>query len=165
MVQRELAKIIEKIIKLRIEDIIKKGELNVKTSDEIKNINKDIENETKIKKTKSIKKSIPKDEKILNPYTLFIKDVTGIIKNKTNLNYLSNNIVNRIKNYEDKNRKEQFKEFGIIWKELNDETKDKYKKLCQNKDFTNIRYNDMVGKISTPKIPRKKKSKESLKNN
>lgn len=163
MVQRELAKIIEKIIKLRIEDIIKKGELNVKTSDEIKNINKDIENETKIKKSKSIKKSIPKDEKILNPYNLYIKDVTGIIKNKTNLNYLSNNIINKIKNYEDKNRKEQFKEFGIIWKELNDETKDKYKKLCQNKDFTNIRYNDMVGKISTPKIPRKKKSKESLK--
>lgn len=163
MVQRELAKIIEKIIKLRIEDIIKKGELNVKTSDEINKINKDIENETKIKKSKSIKKSIPKDEKILNPYNLYIKDVTGIIKNKTNLNYLSNNIINKIKNYEDKNRKEQFKEFGIIWKELNDETKDKYKKLCQNKDFTNIRYNDMVGKISTPKIPRKKKSKESLK--
>lgn len=163
MVQRELAKIIEKIIKLRIEDIIKKGELNVKTSDEIKNINKDIENETKIKKSKSIKKSIPKDEKILNPYNLYIKDVTGIIKNKTNLNYLSNNIINKIKNYEDKNRKEQFKEFGIIWKELNDETKNKYKKLCQNKDFTNIRYNDMVGKILTPKIPRKKKSKESLK--
>lgn len=165
MVQRELIKIIEKIIKLRIDDIIKKGELNVKTGDEIKNINKDIKNETKINKIKSIRKSIPKDEKILNPYTLYIKDVTGIIKNKPNLNYLPNNIVNRIKNYKDKNRKEQFKEFGIIWKELNDETKDKYKKLCQNKDFTNIRYNEMVEQISTQKIPRKKKSKESLKNN
>jgi hypothetical protein len=165
MVQRELTKIIEKIIKLRIDDIIKKGELNVKTGDEIKNINKDIKNETKINKIRSIRKSIPKDEKILNPYTLYIKDVTGIIKNKPNLNYLPNNIVNRIKNYKDKNRKEQFKEFGIIWKELNDETKDKYKKLCQNKDFTNIRYNEMVEKISTQKIPRKKKSKESLKNN
>lgn len=163
--QKDLIKIVEKIIKLRIEDIIKKGNLNEKTSNEIININKIISNEVKVKKTKKNKKDVPKDEKIMNPYTLYIKDVTNIIKEKSNLNYLSNEIINKIKDCKDKKRSEQFKEFSMIWNELDDSIKNKYKKLCQNKDFTNVKYNEMVGKVSTPKTPRKKKSKESLKNN
>lgn len=169
MEQKELNKVINKLFKIRINDIIIKGELDEETGDKIKNVNNDIENEMKTKKIinikKNVKKTIPKDEKKMNAYNLYIKDVTNIIKDKPNLNYLPNNIINRIKNYKDKNPADQFKEFSIIWNELSDDIKNKYKKLCQDKDFTNIKYNEIVGKVSTPKIPRKKKSKDSLKNN
>lgn len=161
-IYKDLDKVIEKIIKIRIDDIIIKGNLNEKTSTEIKNINENIIKEIKIKKPKKIKNKIPKEDKILNEYTLFIKDVSEIIKENPNLNYLPNNIINKIKNSKDKIAKEQFKDFGSIWNDLNKEIKDKYKKLCQNKDFTNNKYNKIVEKSGTQKIPRKKKSKENL---
>lgn len=163
-IQTNLNKVVEKIIKLRIDDIIIKGNLNEKTSIKIKDINENIAKEVKIKKPKKEKKIIPKEDKILNEYTLFIKDVSGIIKEKPNLNYLPNNVVNKIKSSKNKIAKEQFKDFSYVWNELDKEIKDKYKKLCQNKDLTNNKYNEIVGNPQIPKIARKKKSKESLKN-
>lgn len=163
--ERKVTNIIEKLIKLRIDNIIEKSNLDIEIGDKIKDINKNIENETKIKSKNKIKKYVSKDEKKMNSYTLYIKDVTNIIKESPNLKYLPNNIINRIKNCKDKKRNEQFKEFGDIWNELPNDIKIKYKNLCQNKDFTNIKYNEMIEKISTPKMPRKKKSKDSLKTN
>lgn len=90
--------------------------------------------------------------------------MSGIIKEKPNLNYLPNSAINKIKSCKDKIAKEQFKTFSSVWNELDIEIKDKYKKLCQNKDLTNNKYNEIVGKPQTSKIVRKKKSKESLKN-
>lgn len=55
---------------------------------------------------------------------------------------------------------DKFKEFARIWKILDEETKNKYKNLCQNKNFTNGKYNELV--IKTPKQIRKKKSKENI---
>lgn len=164
--ERKVENIIEKIIKLRIDNIIEKSNLNTEIADKIKGINENIKNETKIKnrkKSKNEKKHISKDDKKMNPYTLYIKDVTNIIKGKHNLNYLPNNIISEINIYKDKTRSEQFKGFSIIWNGLNNEIKNKYKELCQNKDFTNFKYNKIVEKASTHKLPRKNKSKESLK--
>jgi hypothetical protein len=161
--QKDLNKAIEKIIKLRIEDIVLKSNLDDKIGNQIRDINEDISKEIKIKKTKNDKKIIPKEDKILNEYTLYIKDVTEIIKDKNNLNYLPNNIVNKIKKCKDKNAKDQFKDFSSIWNELDKEIKDNYKQLCKNKDFTNNKYSETVGKAQTPKTPRKRKSKETLK--
>lgn len=163
-IQTTLNKTIEKIIKLRIDDIIVKSNLNEKTSIKIKDINENISKEVKIQKTKKVKKKIPKEDRILNEYTLYIKDMSGIIKEKPNLNYLPNSAINKIKSCKDKIAKEQFKTFSSVWNELDIEIKDKYKKLCQNKDLTNNKYNEIVGKPQTSKIVRKKKSKESLKN-
>lgn len=163
-IQTTLNKTIEKIIKLRIDDIIVKSNLNEKTSIKIKNINENISKEIKIQKTKKVKNKIPKEDRILNEYTLYIKDMSGLIKEKPNLNYLPNSAINKIKSCKDKIAKEQFKTFSSVWNELDIEIKDKYKKLCQNKDLTNNKYNEIVGKSQTPKIARKKKSKESLKN-
>lgn len=162
-IQTDLSKIVEKIIKIRIDDIISKGNLNEKISNQIKDVNEIIAKEVKIKKYKKEKKNIPKEDKVLNEYTLYIKDVTGIIKENPNLNYLPNNIVNKIKNCKDKDRKVQFKEFSSVWNGLDKEIKNKYKQLCKNKDLTNNKYNEIVGKPQTPKTPRKRKSKESLK--
>jgi hypothetical protein len=163
-IQKELKKVIENIIDLRIEDIINQGNFDNKVNNDIININKIISNEKiKTKNKKSLKNNIPKDEKKMNPYTLYIKDVTNIIKNKNNLNYLSNEIINKVKNSKDKKCNEQFRDFSIIWNELPDEIKNKYKELCKNKDFTNEKYNKTIGKHSISKVIRKKKSKESLK--
>jgi hypothetical protein len=161
--QKDLNKAIEKIIKLRIEDIVLKSNLDDKIGNQIIDINEDISKEIKIKKSKKDKKNIPKEDKILNEYTLYIKDVTEINKEKNNLNYLPNNIVNKIKKSKDKSAKEQFKDFSTIWNELDKEIKDNYKQLCKNKDFTNNKYYETVVKRQTPKTPRKIKSKESLK--
>lgn len=164
--ERKVENIIEKIIKLRIDNIIEKSILNTEIADKIKGINESIKNETKIKnrkKSKNEKKRISKDDKKMNPYTLFIKDVTNIIKGKHNLNYLPNNIISEINIYKDKTRSEQFKGFSIIWNGLNNEIKNKYRELCQNKDFTNFKYNKIIEKISTQELPKKKKIKESLK--
>lgn len=163
-IQKEFKKVVEKIIDLRIEDIIKKGNFDNKVNNDIINTNKIISNEKiKTKNIKSLKKNIPKDEKKMNPYTLYIKDVTNIIKNKNNLNYLSNEIINKVKVSKDKKRNEQFRDFSIIWNELPNEIKNKYKELCKNKDFTNEKYDKLISKPSTTKVPKKKKSKESLK--
>lgn len=163
-IQKEFKKVVEKIIDLRIEDIIKQGNFDNKVNNDIINTNKIISNEKiKTKNIKSLKKNIPKDEKKMNPYTLYIKDVTNIIKNKNNLNYLSNEIINKVKVSKDKKRNEQFRDFSIIWNELPNEIKNKYKELCKNKDFTNEKYDKLIGKPSTTKVPKKKKSKESLK--
>jgi hypothetical protein len=163
-IQKEFKKVVEKIIDLRIEDIIKQCDFDNKINNDIINTNKIISNEKiKMKNKKSLKIKIPKDEKKMNPYTLYIKDVTNIIKDKNNLNYLPNEIINKIKVSKDKKRNEQFRDFSIIWNELPDEIKNKYKELCKNKDFTNEKYKEVISKSPTPKIPRKKKSKESLK--
>lgn len=161
-IYNDLNKIIEKIIDLRIDDIIEKGNIDKKISEQIININKNITKDVKIK-DKNVKKNIPKDEKILTLYTAFIKDSNNITKNKDNLNYLPNNIINKIKSYENKSAKEQFKEFSIIWKGLDDNIKNKYKDLCKDKHFTNADYNNIANKLQSPKAIRKKKSKESLK--
>lgn len=163
--EKKVENIIEKIIKLRLDNIIEKSEINTEIGDKIRNINENIKNENKIKnkKVKNIKKDIPKDDKKMNSYTLYIKDATNVMKENPNLNYLSNDVINKVKTYKDKKRSEQFKEFSIIWNGLSDESKNKYKKLCHDKNFTNIKYNEIIGKKTTPKIPRKKKSKDSLK--
>jgi hypothetical protein len=163
-IQKELKKVVEKIIDLRIEDIIKQSNFDDQINNDIINTNKIISNEKiKTKNKKSLKNNVPKDEKKMNPYTLYIKDVTNIIKNKNNLNYLSNEIINKVKLSKDKKCNEQFRDFSVIWNELPDEIKNKYKELCKNKDFTNEKYNKVTGKPPTPKAPRKKKSKETLK--
>lgn len=162
-IQKDLNKAIEKIIKLRIEDIVLKSNLDDKIGNQIRDVNEDISKEMKVEKSKKDKKIIPKEDKILNEYTLYIKDVTEIIKEKNNLNYLPNNIVNKIRKCKDKSGKEQFKDFSSIWNELDKEIKDNYKQLCKNKDFTNNKYSETVEKGQTPKTPRKRKSKETLK--
>lgn len=162
-IQKDLNKAIEKIIKLRIEDIILKSNLDDKIGNQIIDINEDISKEMKIIKSKKDKKNIPKEDKILNEYTLYIKDVTEIIKDKNNLNYLPNNIVNKVKKCKGKSAKEQFKDFSTIWNELDKEIKDNYNQLCENKDFTNNKYSETVVKGQAHKTPRKRKSKETLK--
>jgi hypothetical protein len=164
--ERKLINIIEKFIKLRIDNIIEKSDLDIETSNKIKDINKNIESENKIKKIKinrKNKKNIPKDEKVMNPYTLYIKDATNIMKEELHLNYLEDEDINRIKKCKDKKRNEQFKELSIIWNKLDNNKKDKYVNLCQNRDFSNIKYKETVENLSSSKIKRKKKSKESLK--
>jgi hypothetical protein len=157
--ERKIANLIEKIINIRIDDILEKSNLSIEINNKIKEENKNIVNEKKVKK---VKKTIPKDDKIMNPYTLYVKDATNMMKDISHLNYLQD-YIKKIKDCKNKRRNEQFKEFSIIWNNLDNEVKNKYINLCQNKDFSNSKYNEMVKKTSTPKIPRKKKSKESLK--
>lgn len=57
--------------------------------------------------------------------------------------------------------REQFKELSNIWNNIDMEIKEKYIKLCQNKDFTNFKYNELIDK-TTQKQPRKKRSKDNL---
>lgn len=161
--ERKLINIIEKFIKLRIDNIIEKSDLDIETSNKIKDINKNIENENKIKINRKNKKTISKDEKVMNPYTLYIKDATNIMKEELHLNYLEDEDINKIKNCKNKKRNEQFKELSIIWNKLDNDKKDKYIVLCKNRDFSNTKYKETVEKSSSPKIKRKKKSKESLK--
>lgn len=52
----------------------------------------------------------------------------------------------KIETYKNKSAKEQFKEFGDTWKNMDDKIKNKYKKICQNKDFTKEKYNEIVKK-------------------
>lgn len=53
--ERKVENIIEKIIKLRIDNIIEKSNLNTEIADKIKGINENIKNETKIKNRKKSK--------------------------------------------------------------------------------------------------------------
>lgn len=161
--ERKLTNIIEKFIELRINNIIEKSNLDIETSNKIKNINKNIKSENKIKIKRKNKKTISKDEKIMNPYTLYVKDATNIMKEELHLNYLQDENIYKIKNCKDKKRNEQFRELSIIWNKLDNKEKDKYVKLCKNRDFSNTKYKEMVENLSSPKIKRKKKSKESLK--
>lgn len=163
-IDKDLNKTIEKIVDLRINEIIEKGNIDKKIGEQIININKNIAKDVK-NKNKNVKKSIPKDEKTLTLYTAFIKDSSNIVNNKNNLNYLPNSIINKIKSYENKSAKEQFKEYSIVWKELDDNIKSKYKDLCKDKNFTNANYDNIVNKIQNHKVIRKKKSKETLKVN
>lgn len=141
----DLNKVIEKIIKIRIEDIIEKGKINDETGNKIKDINEHIIKNNKFKiKNKSHKKSIPKDERVLKPRTLCIKDMSRVIKNEPHLCYLSDDIIKKINNYKDKPQSEKLKLYNNIWKELNAKIKDKYEKLCENKDLTNGKYNKIV---------------------
>lgn len=164
--EKKLVNLIEKFINIRIDDIIEKGSLDIEISNQIKNTNNNIVKEIKPQKPreKKNKKSIPKDEKIMNPYTLFVKDSTNMMKDMSHLNYLQN-YIKKIKDCKNKPCNEQFREFSNIWNNLDEDTKKKYINICQNKDFSNNRYNEIVGKTSTAKIPRKKKSKDSLKSN
>jgi phage-related tail protein len=161
-IHNDLNKIIEKIIDLRINNIIDKGNIDKKIGEQIINVNKNITKDVKIK-DKKVKKNTPKDEKILTLYTAFIKDSKNIANNKNNLNYLPNSIIDKIKSYENESAREQFKDFSIIWKGLDDNIKNKYKDLCKDKHFTNADYDNIVNKLQSPKTIKKKKSKESLK--
>lgn len=164
-VQTELNKTIEKILKIRLDEIIEKSNLNEDIINKIKDTNDTIakrNTQTKNKKNKN-KNNIEKKDKKLSIYTIFVKDANCIIKNNDNLNYLPNDIVTEIKKLKNKPAKEQFRELGVIWKRLDVNTTNKYKNLIKNKDFTNEKYNNMVEKTQTPKMPRKKKSKETLK--
>lgn len=140
----DLNKVIEKIIKLRIEKIIEKGEIDEKTGNKIKDINEYIIKNNKFKVKNRISKNISKDDKILTARTTFIKDMSRIIKNESNLNYLPINIVKKIEGYKDKKQTEKLSFYNILWKDLDNETKDKYKKICNNKDFTNSKYDEIV---------------------
>jgi hypothetical protein len=158
----ELNKTIEKLINLRLNEIIEKVDLNEKLINKIKDTNNIIADENKIIKKK--KNNVDKKDKKLSIYTTFVKDANNIIKDSPNLNYLPDDVVVKLNKLINKQAKEQFKELGIIWKTLDNKIVNKYKDLTKNKDFTNEKYNETVGKTQTPKIPRKKKSKESLKN-
>ena len=158
-----LNKVIENLIKLRLDEIIEKADLGEKTVNKIKDINDIIVKENKSIKNKKKKNIIEKKDKKLSIYTIFVKDANSIIKNNPNLNYLPNNVIVEIKNLKDKPAKEQFRELGSIWKKLDNITTNKYKDLTKNKDFTNDKYNSIVEKSYSSKLPRKKKSKESLK--
>ena len=157
-----LNKIIEKLINLRLNEIIEKVDLNEKLINKIKDTNNIIADENKMIKKK--KNNVEKKDKKLSIYTTFVKDANNIIRDSPNLNYLSDDVVIELNKLKNKQAKEQFKELGIIWKTLDNKIVNKYKDLTKNKDFTNEKYNETVGKIQTLKIPRKKKSKESLKN-
>lgn len=162
-IHTELNKTIEKIFKIRLDEIIEKSNLNEDIINKIKDTNDTIAKGNRLIKNKKEKNNIEKKDKKLSTYTIFVKDANCIIKNNDNLNYLTNDIVTEIRKLKDKTAKEQFKELGILWKKLDDNTINKYKNLVKNKDFTNEKYNNIVGKPQTPKMPRKKKSKESLK--
>jgi hypothetical protein len=162
-IHTELNKTIEKIFKIRLDEIIEKSNLNEDIINKIKDTNDTIAKGNRLIKNKKEKNNIEKKDKKLSTYTIFVKDANCIIKNNDNLNYLPNDIVTEIRKLKDKLAKEQFKELGILWKKLDDNTINKYKNLVKNKDFTNEKYNNIVGKPQTPKMPRKKKSKESLK--
>jgi hypothetical protein len=162
-IHTELNKTIEKILKIRLDEIIEKSNLNEDIINKIKDTNDTIAKGNGLIKNKKKKNNIEKKDKKLSTYTIFVKDANCIIKNNDNLNYLPNDIVTEIRKLKDKPAKEQFKELGILWKKLDDNTINKYKNLVKNKDFTNEKYNNIVGKPQTPKMPRKKKSKESLK--
>lgn len=162
--ERKFTNIIEKLIELRINNIIEKSNLDIDINNKIKNINENIKNENKIKikrKSRKNEKILPKEEKIMNPYTLYIKDATNIMKEDLHLNYLQDEDIKKIKSCKDKKRSEQFRELSNIWNKLENVKKDKFVKLCQNRDFSNTKYKEMVENLSSPKIKRKKKSKES----
>lgn len=156
-----LNNIIEKLINLRLNEIIEKIDLNEKLINKIKDTNNIIANENKMIKKKN--NNVEKKDKKLSIYTTFVKDANNIIKDSPNLNYVPNDIVIEINKLKNKPAKEQFKELGIIWKTLDNKTVNKYKDLTKNNEFTNEKYDETVGKLQTQKIPRKKKSKESLK--
>ena len=152
-IQSDINKLIEKFIDVRIKEI----SLKCDKGNEIININEQIRKEQKEDiKSKSIKKYIPKDEKKLTNYSTFIKDAHGIINNKPNLDFLGENTVLKLKSLKKMVPKDRLRELSNIWKHLDIRTKDKYKILCENKDFTNAKYNEVVGR-KTPKQIRKKK--------
>src|ERR1700759_4161 len=95
----DINKVIEKVIELRIKEISDKTNLG----DKLLIINNEIKKESKTRvKAKSVKKKIPDDQKILKNYTTFIKDAKGIINDKLNLNYLSNDNILKIKSLKNK---------------------------------------------------------------
>jgi predicted GTPase len=162
----DLTNIIEKIIKLRINDIIKKSELDENTENKIKEINENIvKNNKQNRKTTKTSKVEKKDRKLI-AYTVYIKDANNVIKDNPTLNYLPQKIIiqiNKVKH--EKDNKNRMKELSKIWKNIDGITINKYKQLTKDKNFTNENYNNLIKKHLTPKIPKKKKSKESLKNN
>lgn len=154
----EINKLIEKIIEIRIKEIDEKTNSN----DLLININKQIKKEKKNEiNIKKIKKNIPDGEKRLTSYTTFIKDSKNNINDRPCLGYLSNDIISKIKIFKNIKPREQFKELSNLWNNLDVETKDKYINLCQNKDFTNYKYNEIIDR-KIQKQPRKKKSKDNL---
>jgi len=154
-----LNNLIEKIIKLRINDVIEKSNLDEKTTNEIRNINKKIAKDNKRFKNRK-KSQVDKKDKKLNPYTTYIKDTNNIIKDNPTLNYLPNNLITQIKKLKEKKNTERLEELSKLWKTIDNTTINKYKDLTKDKKFTNEKYNEIVDKVQTPKIARKKKSKE-----
>lgn len=108
--------IIEKIIKLRLVEIIDKLDLNENLINKINNTNNIIANENKTVKNKKIKNNIEKKDKKLSIYTIFVKDSNNIIKEKPNLNYLPNNVIielNKIK-YKHQKCKERINQINSL---------------------------------------------------
>lgn len=157
-----LTNLLEKIIKLRINNIIEKSNLDEKTINEIKSVNENIEKNNKKynkQKVKHIKKD--KKDKILSAYNTYIKDANNVIKNNPTLNFLSTTTITQInKIKEEKDNKIRLTKLSIIWKTLDNNIINKYKELTKDKNFTNEKYNNLIEKPLTPKIVRKKKSKE-----
>lgn len=137
-----LTNLIEKFIKIRINNIVEKANLNEKTINEIIDINNDIikNNKQKIKYKKKDKK-----DKNLAAYTTFIKDANNIIKNNPTLDFISAKTIKQIKKVgEEKDNKIRLKELSIIWKTLDNDTINKYKELTKDKTFTNEKYNNLT---------------------
>jgi hypothetical protein len=157
----DLNNLIEKIIKIRINNIIEKSNLDEKTNNEIKVINEKIAKDNKqIKNKKKIPKLEKKDKKLM-AYTTYIKDANNIIKGNPTLNFLPQKNITQINKLKDENdNKLRLKELSKIWKNIDDTTINKYRELTKDKNFTNEKYNNLIGKPLTPKVPRKKKSKE-----
>jgi Zn-dependent metalloprotease len=150
----DINNLIEKIIKIRIDNIIEESNLNEKDKNEIININNNI-----VKNNKQInKKKKERKDKILSAYNIFVKDANNEIKGNVTLHFLTPKIItNEIK--DEKDNRERLRKLSIIWKSLDNKTIDKYKQLTKDNKFTNEKYNDLIGKSLTPKLPRKK-SKE-----
>lgn len=137
----EIQNIIEKIINIRIDEIITKSNLNEEIKNSILKYNKEI------KENKNNNKETKKDT-ILNPRTAFIKDASRIYKDEKHLNFLSNEIIIKIRaliplNYK---QSQKLKEYNELWKELDKETIDKYNNICKNKYLTNSKYLNIVNK-------------------
>lgn len=74
--------------------------------------------------------------KKLNCYNIFIIDISNLLKNKHNLNYLYNEMY--INNFKYDLSKNTFKLFSELWIKLSDNTKNKYKRINNYDEYLNI---------------------------
>lgn len=151
----DLTNIIEKIIKLRINNIIEKSDLDEKISNQIKYINENIVKDNKQNKKNKKKEKVEKKDKKLISYTTYIKDANNVIKGNPTLNYLPQKYITQINKLKDeKDNRIRLKELSKIWKGIDDITINKYKDLTKDKTFTNEKYNKLIGKPLTFKKKR-----------
>lgn len=148
----DLTNIIERIIKIRINNILEKSEIDEKTQIDIKEINNDIVKDNK-QKQKDIKKSkVEKKNRNLIGYNVYIKDANNILNNNPTLNYLSPKFItqiNKIKN--ENNGRVRMTELSKIWKNLDNNCINKYNNLTKDKNFTNEKYDNLINKYEKKK--------------